>query len=140
MRPLFILLLSVIVLPGCDRASDEARIEQTLGAMAAAVESGAGGDFIEHVHSGYQDRDGRDRQQLRRWLAAQRLRRESVVVGLTGIRVTVKNKSARSECAVNVLGLKGLIPDGHGRYRLWLDWRKESGDWQVYRAEWERAG
>ena len=139
LRPLFIFSVAAAVLPACDRGTDEARIEQALRAMAAAVERSSGPEFMEYVHSAYQDREGRDRPQLQRWLLAQRLRRQSLLVGLSGIAIKVQGDNARSECRVNLLGLQGIVPDAHGRYRLWLDWRKEDGDWRVYRAEWERA-
>lgn len=115
---------------------DEQKISQALTAMQSAVEGRQPRVFIGHLAEGFEDQQGRNARAVRSYLAGLFLRNASVNVFITDLDIRLAGDTATSRCLVTVTGGQGIIPERMRRIILLLEWKKLSGDWKVYRANW----
>lgn len=118
---------------------DETRVRESLSAMQQAVENRQAREFVSYLADGFEDQKGRDAKALRGYLAGLFIRNASIHVFLGSIDVQVNGNSARTSCLVTVTGGQGIIPERMRRVELLLEWKKHSGDWKVYRANWNES-
>lgn len=135
-----LLIAPVIVmltgLPACSTDDDATKIKNTLAEIQQTVEARLPREFVSHLAEGFEDQKGRDAQALRGFLAGLFLRNTTIHVFLKNVEVQLNGGSVTSRCLVTVTGGQGIIPERMRRLLLLLEWKKESGDWKVYRANW----
>jgi len=135
-----LLITPVIVmlagLPACSTDDDATKINNTLAEIQQTVEARLPREFVSHLAEGFEDQKGRNAQALRGFLAGLFLRNATIHVFLKDVEIQLNGGSATSSCLVTVTGGQGIIPERMRRLLLLLEWKKESGDWKVYRANW----
>lgn len=132
-----LLLALFVLLAGCSRTPDEARIRAAIAAMETAVEQRQPRDFMAHVADDFAGQDGAmDRTAVHNLLRAQFLRNAAVNV-LTGpIEVTLHDERANARLSVTLTGGSGLLPERGALYDLDTGWKRAGGDWQLISAQW----
>ena len=129
----------IMVLAGlsaCRTDDDVTKIKNTLAEIQQTVEAKQPREFVSHLAEGFEDQKGRDAQALRGFLAGLFLRNATIHVFLNKVEVELGKDNATSSCLVTVTGGEGIVPERMRRIVLLLEWKKESGDWKVYRANW----
>ncbi|HWT16341.1 MAG TPA: hypothetical protein VN581_11200 [Patescibacteria group bacterium] len=130
-------LVMVLLLMACSRAPDEQRLRDTIAAMAASIESGESGDFVDHVADDFSGQGGGiDQRQLRAMLVAQTLRHPNISVLLGPLDVKRFGERATVKLRVIVTGGQWL-PETGRQIELESHWRIEDGDWICFRADWQ---
>ena len=131
------ILLSV---GACSRTPAEQAIREAIEAMEQGLQERKPRAVMAHVSRDFQDREGRDTQMLRRFLAAQFLRHQSIQVVLSNLDIEVLGDSAGVNTQATLLGGSGLLPQHAQSYFVTMEWRQQGSDWLLYRLDWESAG
>lgn len=143
-RECFIVRIKVALLVGaillcaaCSRPSEEQRLRDTIAAMEVAIESGATGDFIEHVSPEFTGQgSGIDQRQLRAILLGQSLRHENISVLLGPLDVKMFDRRATVKLRVLATG-GSWFPETGRQIDIESHWQLDDGEWVCFRAEWE---
>lgn len=131
--PMIVMLAGLLA---CSTDDDTTKIKNTLAEIQQTVENKQPREFVSYLAEGFEDQKGRDAQALRGFVAGLFLRNASIHVFLNNVEVQLNGDSATSSCLITVTGGQGIIPERMRRLLLLLEWKKESGDWKVYRANW----
>ena len=134
------LMVCVLALAACAGDTPEAQLRREFDAMQTAVEAGQASGFIDGVSEDFVGEGGMDRAALHNLVRAQILTNSRVGVTTGPLDVTLQGDNA--EVAFDVLLTSGsgrVLPDQAGTYRVTTAWRRESGDWRVHHARWERV-
>lgn len=132
---LYIILLPLVLLVSC-YVDEVGRIRDTLTSLQASVENRQPREFASYLAEGFEDQQGRNAQAIRGYLAGLFLRNASIHVFIANVDIRLDGDTATSSCLVTVTGGQGLIPERMRRIVLLLEWRKDAGNWKVYRANW----
>lgn len=136
---LWVLLLFVFLVAGCNSTSDEAQIKANITAMEAGIQARNNGDVMTHVADDFIGNDAMDAQALRRYLTAHLLRHQTIGVTLGPKTITLQGDTATAEfTAVLTGGSGGLLPEEASKYRIQTGWRKVGSDWQMISASWSK--
>jgi len=121
----------------CLRAPDETQIRNAIDTMVTALEAHDNRSFLDYIAEGYRDHEGRDRQGLRQLLLAHFVRHRNIKLLVSGITVEVHGKRAEVRLQAQLTSGEQLMADRQfGAYRVRTLWRRQSGSWMVYQAEW----
>lgn len=132
------LLVVLVVLAGCSKPADEARLRDTIAAMQAAAEARQPGEVVSSVSEDFSGSHDLDRERLRRLLQVQMLRSRSVGVTLGPLDVEIDGEHATVRfVALTTGGTGSWLPDRARGYRVVSRWRVEDGQWRVFEANWQ---
>lgn len=130
---------AALLLAGCDRAPDKEQIEQNLTAMQEAVENKDFSAIKNYLHAGFKANDRLGAAEVKRLLQMYSLRHQNINVTVlateTEMNSTYPNR-AQTTASVVVTGSSGLLPSDGSVRAVRIEWKKQSGDWRVIRAEW----
>lgn len=133
-----LLLLSVLMVAGCQRETEEARIRHAIDAMAEALEAGDSGAFIAHVAENFQSQSGgMDKRQLRALLLGETLRNPNLSITLGPPEVKLYGNRATVKINVLALGGASFVPERGRTYEIESQWILEDGDWRCFAASWQ---
>jgi len=129
----------------CHRTPDETLIHNAIDTMVMALEARDNRSFLDYIAEGYRDHEGRDRQGLRQLLLVHFVRHRNIKLLVSGTTVEVHGKRAEVRLQVQLTSGEQLMANRQfGAYRVRTLWRRQSGSWVVYQAEWvslsERSG
>lgn len=141
------LVAVAFLVTGCGRAAQDAEgeIAALVETAVDAAETGDAEALQAMISSAYEDGEGRDRRAIgflvRTWLG----RYPNLLVMISDLRVEpVTTQLATARMSVTLLGRDGRRPLLSGvdadRLHLRLALRRESGDWRITRAAWDRHG
>ncbi|HEX5354021.1 MAG TPA: hypothetical protein VFW60_08080 [Rhodanobacteraceae bacterium] len=138
-----VLSMVLAMLAGCHRMPAEQQIRQTIDAAAKAARSNDVHGVLAAVAKDFTGHDGAfDRKGLHRLLALRALRqdRTGVLIG----PVSFEHKGGRIIARFNLVLTGGkpddLLPSGNAIFAMTTAWRRESGHWVCYNAEWASKG
>jgi len=136
-----VLILLVLILPGCRRTPDEAQVREAIAAMAQAAQTGSAGNVGKPLSEDFDGNAGDlDRNRLTGMVRLLALRGEHV--GVTMGPVSIEHRGERMLATFTMTlssGGGGLLPDRLGIYQVESAWRNEDGTWRCYSATWHRA-
>ena len=127
----------LLLLSGCSRPPAEQAIREALAAMEQGLQDRKASAVMAHVAPDFQDREGRDPQMLRRYLAALFLRHQRIHVLLANLEIEIAGDAAAASVQATLLGGSGILPQHAQRYFVTMEWRQQAGDWLLYRLDWE---
>jgi ketosteroid isomerase-like protein len=132
--------MAVCALSACGRSDPEAELRATIQAMAQSVETRDLGAFLAHVADDFSRESGAfDKQDARRVLAGVFLRNEKITVNAVVTSVRFQGEWAFARVRVLAAGGAGLLPERGQTWEFESAWRRSSGSWRVFNAEWREG-
>ena len=132
--------VAVVALSACTRSDPERELRTAVAAMAQAIEQRQPAAFLDSVSDDFTRESGAfGKQEVKRLLAGVYLRNEKINVNAVVTDVRIDGDRARAKVRVLATGGAGLLPERGQSWDFDLVWRRESGRWKVYNAEWTEA-
>ena len=136
-------LLAVVVAmaaAGCGRSDPERELRAAVAAMAQAIEQREPAAFLDSVSDQFARESGAfGKQDVKRLLVGAYLRNEKISVSAVVSDVRIDGDRARAKVRVLATGGAGLLPERGQGWEFDSLWRRESGRWKVFNAEWTEA-
>jgi hypothetical protein len=122
---------------GCSRSDPERELRETIAAMARSIEQREPADFLDAVAEDFARESGAfGKQDARRVLAGAYMRNEKITVSAVVTEIRLDGDRASARVKVLVTGGAGLLPERGQTWDFDSVWRRESGRWKVFNAEW----
>jgi hypothetical protein len=141
MRVWAILCLAALLLAACARTTDEEQIAQNIAAIAEAVETKQFSAVQAHLHDSFRANEQMDARQVKQLLAMYGMQHKSLGVTVVSSKTTldaVFPDRARTMMSIIVTGSSGRLPSDGSVRAVDIQWIKDSGDWLVRTATWQR--
>jgi len=133
-------LIAAGLLGGCSRSDPEQELRSTIAAMARAVEQREPAGFLDAVADDFSRESGAfGKQDARRVLAGAYMRNEKITVSAVVTEVRIDGDRASARVKVFATGGAGLLPERGQTWDFDSAWRRESGRWKVFNAEWSEG-
>jgi len=134
-------LIAVALLAGgCSRSDPEQELRSTIAAMARAVEQREPASFLDAVADDFSRESGAfGKQDARRLLAGAYVRNEKITVSAVVTEVRIDGDRASARVKVFATGGAGLLPERGQTWDFDSAWRRDSGRWKVFNAEWSEG-
>jgi hypothetical protein len=133
-------LIAAGLLGGCSRSDPEQELRSTITAMARAVEEREPASFLDTVADDFSRESGAfGKQDARRVLAGAYMRNEKITVSAVVTEVRIDGDRARARVRVFATGGAGLLPERGQTWDFDSAWRRESGRWKVFNADWSEG-
>jgi len=145
-RTIFLIVCLLLLLPGCQRDTEEAKVRKVIMAIERAAEEKDIRTILSHLSKTYHDSRGYDFNGVKGLLLSYFFRNQRISVYLTNLDVTADSVSARAtfqavlSAADKTGSAVGVIPDALGIYAFEVVFSKESEEWMVVTSTWERLG
>jgi ketosteroid isomerase-like protein len=134
------LLLALAFAAGCGRSDPERELRSTIEAMAQAIEKREPAAFLEAMTDDFSRESGAfGKQEAKRTLAAAILRNEKIGVSAVVTEIRIDGDRAFARVRVVATGGAGLLPERGQTWDFESAWRRESGQWKVFNAEWREG-
>jgi hypothetical protein len=129
-----------IVFLACSRSDPERELRSAVAAMAQSIEQREPAAFLDSVSDDFARESGAfGKQDVKRLLVGAYLRNEKISVNAVVTDVRIDGDRARAKVRVFATGGAGLLPERGQGWDFDSTWRRESGRWKVYNAEWVEA-
>jgi len=146
--PVFFVILLMAVSVSCQHAchkeTEEDRVNNTIYAIQKGAERKDIRTILAHISKKYRDTQGNDHEGIKGLLLFYFYQHKSISVILNNLEVTVREASATARFEAILSGRAGdsgtILPETLGAYRFSVNFSKESGEWRVVAAQWERLG
>ena len=135
------MLAALVIAPAaCTRSDPERELRAVVAAMARSIEQREPAAFLDSVSDDFARESGAfGKQDVKRLLAGVYLRNEKINVNAVVTDVRIDGNRARAKVRVLATGGAGLLPERGQGWDFDSIWRRESGRWKVYNAEWTEA-
>jgi len=134
------LLLAGAGLVACSRSDPEKELRAAVAQMEEAIEQQRVADALKHVSEDFTRESGAfGKTDARRVLAGAMLRNEKIHLTSTITELRIDGERAFVKLRVIAAGGAGLLPERGQTWEFDTVWRRESGDWKVYNAEWREG-
>lgn len=134
----FIVMLYLVA---CGKNTDEEIIAQHIATMQEAVEANDFGEIKNHLHASFIANKRLDAREANQLLRMYSLQHKNIGVTIVSSNTTMDPTfpdRAETIMSVVVTGSSGRLPSDGSVRTVKIAWIKQSGDWQVIRADWER--
>ena len=125
----------------CGRSDPERELRETIARMARAIEARQPDDFLNGLSEDFTRESGAfDKREARRLLAGLMMRNERVALAVVVTELEITGDRARARLQVVATGSSGgLIPERGQAWAFDSAWRRESGAWKVFNADWRES-
>ena len=125
---------------GCSRSDPEREIRAAIASMAQAIEKREPSVFLDSISDDFTRESGAfGKQDAKRLLVGAFLRNEKISINTVVTDVRMDGDRAHAKVRVFATGGAGLLPERGQSWNFDSVWRRESGRWKVYNAEWVEA-
>jgi len=141
-----IICLVVLALAGCQKESEQDKIRKLIATVQKAAEEKDIKKIRSIISENYKDPQGNNYGSVNNLLLAYFFRHQKISIYMTSLNISVKGESARAgfQAVLTAQSSSGsapsVLPESLGVYAFDVSFRKESGDWKVVSAAWERVG
>lgn len=131
---------------GCHKETEQDKVTKVISTIQKAVEEKDVKKVITGLSKTYRDPQGFDYDSIKGVLLGYFFRHQKISVYITGLEVSIEDTRARAVFQAVLTGgntagsAAGLLPEALGVYAFEVSLRKESGEWKVVAAKWERVG
>jgi hypothetical protein len=139
-------LLTAILLPDCRRETEQDKVRKVIKEVQRAAEEKDSRTVLGHLSSIYHDPQGYDYDGIKGLLISYFFRHQKISIYLTNLEVTVDAASAQAtfQAVLSARDKTGtaaeVLPEALGVYAFDVVFSKESKEWKVSSAQWERLG
>ena len=138
LRIAFVVLATAAI--GCSRSDPERELRSAVASMAQSIEQREPAAFLDSLSDDFARESGAfGKQDVKRLLLGAYLRNEKISVNAVVTDVRIDGDRARAKVRVFATGGAGLLPERGQSWDFDSVWRRESGRWKVYNAEWTEA-
>ena len=138
LRIAFVVLATAAI--GCSRSDPERELRSAVTSMAQSIEQREPAAFLDSLSDDFARESGAfGKQDVKRLLLGAYLRNEKISVNAVVTDVRIDGDRARAKVRVVATGGAGLLPERGQSWDFDSVWRRESGRWKVYNAEWSEA-
>ncbi|MDQ3189002.1 MAG: hypothetical protein M3Q28_08905 [Pseudomonadota bacterium] len=124
----------------CSRSDPERELRSAIAAMARAIEQREPTVFLDSVADDFSKESGTfGKHEVRRLLTGVYLRSEKISINAVVSEVRIEGKRAHAKVRVVATGSSGLLPERGQSWNFDSVWRRESGRWKLFNAEWNEA-
>jgi len=134
-------LVVMLYLVACGKTPDEEIIAQHIATMQEAVEGKDFSAIKNHLHESFIANKRLDAKEVNQLLRMYSMQHRNIGVSIVSSKTTMDptfEDRAETIMSVVVTGSSGGLPEDGSVRTVKLTWIKQSGDWQVIRAEWEQ--
>lgn len=125
---------------GCSRSNPERELRAAIDSIAMSIEQQRVADALKNVSEDFTRESGAfGKADARRVLAAAMLRNEKIHVSANVTDLRIDGERAFVKLRVVATGGAGLLPERGQTWEFDTAWRRESGQWKVYNAEWREG-
>jgi len=108
--------------------------------MAKAIESRDPAAFLDAVADDFTRESGAfGKQDAKRIIAGIYLRNEKINLAAVVTEVRIEGERAQARIRVVATGGSGLLPERGQTWEFESAWRRDSGKWRVFNAEWREG-
>ncbi|MEO8187033.1 MAG: nuclear transport factor 2 family protein [Burkholderiaceae bacterium] len=133
-------LIVLLAAVACSRSDPERELRSAVAAMSQAIEQREPATFLDSISDDFARESGAfGKQDVKRLLVGAYLRNEKISVSALVTDVRLDGDRARAKVRVVATGGAGLLPERGQGWDFDSVWRRESGRWKVYNAEWIEA-
>jgi hypothetical protein len=144
--PVIILCSMLAPFFACHKETEEDKVRKVVTEIQKSAEEKDIKMVLNAISKSYNDPQGNNHESIHRLLIAYFYQFPKISIYITKLDVSVKGASARAMFQA-VLTSKGatesataILPESLGIYAFDVSFGKESGDWKVVSAQWERIG
>lgn len=138
LRIAFVVLATAAI--SCSRSDPERELRSAVASMAQSIEQREPATFLDSLSDDFARESGAfGKQDVKRLLLGAYLRNEKISVNAVVSDVRIDGDRARAKVRVFATGGAGLLPERGQSWDFDSVWRRESGRWKVYNAEWTEA-
>ena len=135
LRIAFVVLATAAI--GCSRSDPERELRSAVASMAQSIEQREPATFLDSLSDDFARESGAfGKQDVKRLLLGAYLRNEKISVNAVVSDVRIDGDRARAKVRVFATGGAGLLPERGQSWDFDSVWRRESGRWKVYNADW----
>ena len=128
------------IVGACSRSDPEREVRAAVTAMAQSIENREPASFLDSISDDFSRESGAfGKQDAKRLLVGAYLRNEKISVNAVVTDVRIDGDRAHAKVRVFATGGAGLLPERGQTWNFDSVWRRESGRWKVYNAEWVEA-
>lgn len=133
-----LLMLIVIAVAGCKRATPEQAVRDQVAAMQAAISARDAGGVEDLLAPDFVGNEGMDRRGAKQLAAAVFLRHRDIDAKLGPVSVELRGQGdAIARFSVLATGGSGgLLPESGQLYQVETGWRQVDGEWRLLNAGW----
>jgi hypothetical protein len=130
--------------PGCQRATEQDKVKKIITDIQTSAEDKDVKKIIGSLSKAYRDPQGFTYDSLKGMLLGYFFRHQKIHVYITNLDVTMRDASAMAAFQALLTGNDNtgspadLLPEALGLYAFEVSFNKESGDWKVVSAKWDR--
>ncbi len=141
-------IIAVLSLTSCHKATEEDKIKNIIAGIQKAAAEKDARTVLGHLSKSYHDPQGNDYDGIRGLLLFYFMRHRQVHVYVPNLDIAIENYAAQASFQAVLTGAgegvaeggKGLLPEALGVYAFNVAMQKESGEWKITSAKWERMG
>lgn len=137
-------LLLGSALASCHTDTENERIAKVVTGIQKAAESKEVKKVLTSLSKDYRDPQGNDYQGIKNLLLFYFFKHQKISVLLTNLDINVQTATATARFQAILSGRNGssggILPEALGAYRFEVTLIKESGEWKITSAKWERFG
>lgn len=144
--PLIVFSILISSFPGCHKESEQDKVKNVITTVRKAAEEKDIKKILNSLSKTYNDPQGNDYETIKGLLLAYFYQYPKLSIYIPALDVSLDDGSAKAMFQAVLTGTgtnasaPGLLPDSLGVYAFEVLLKKESGDWKVISAKWERTG
>ena len=136
--------VSIFLLESCHRETEADKVKKVVISMQKAAEQKDVKDVLSHVARNYRDPQGNDYQAIKNIMLYYFFRHQRISIFITNWETAVNGASAHAEFEAVLSSRSGqtgaILPEALGLYLFRIALAKDSGDWKITSAQWNRLG
>lgn len=146
-----IILCSILCLvfassSGCQKDTEQDKVRSVITAIQKAAEAKDFKAITGNISTSYSDRQGNNYGAISRLVLAYFYQYPKISLYVSKIDISVQNGTANARFEAILTGKTSpespptVLPEALGAYAFDVAFRKESGEWKVISAQWQRIG
>lgn len=144
--PLVVFCILVASFSGCHKESDQNKVKNVITTVQKAAGEKDIKKIITSLSKTYNDPQGNNYETIKGLLIAYFYQYPKISIYIPNLDISVEDASAKAVFQAVLTGTgtnasaPGILPESLGVYTFEVLLKKESGDWKVVSAKWERVG
>jgi len=140
--PLFAAIFMVPFTQGCHKETEEDKVKKVIISVQKAAEEKDIKEVLSHLSRTYRDPQGNDYEGVKGLLLFYFFRHQKVSIFIPDLEIRVSDSAAAAKFQAVLSGrnqgVGNILPESLGVYVFDVSFMKESGEWKITSAKWER--